>query len=108
MLAAFENAEVVNRPQSKPAYKKTMEDVHTHMFPLQAYVTQTRNMRWTQMKPHAMSLHAFVAHVNKMNSCLEQFPPRNDRTPQATLAEDKLMDILENTVPKSWQGEIHR
>eukprot|EP00957_Ditylum_brightwellii_P163919 12479376-Ditylum_brightwellii.AAC.2 len=84
-----------------------MEDVHTYMFPLQAYVAQTRYMCWTMMKPHNMSLHAFVARVNKMNDRLEQFPPRDNGTPQVKLAEDKLMDILENAVPKSWKGEMH-
>eukprot|EP00957_Ditylum_brightwellii_P150646 11470011-Ditylum_brightwellii.AAC.1 len=52
-----------------------------------------------------MSLCAFVASVNEMNNYLEQFPPRDNVTPQAKLAEDKLMDILEKVVPKSWQGE---
>eukprot|EP00957_Ditylum_brightwellii_P032760 2483711-Ditylum_brightwellii.AAC.1 len=74
-LTAFKNVERVNRPQSKLANKKTMEDTHMHMFPLQAYITQTRYMCY-------------------------------DRTPQVKLAEDKLMDILENAVPKSWQGEF--
>eukprot|EP00957_Ditylum_brightwellii_P189950 14461027-Ditylum_brightwellii.AAC.1 len=48
------------------------------------------------------------ACVNKMNDQLEQFLPRNDRTHQVKLAEDKLIDILENVVPKSWQREMHR
>eukprot|EP00957_Ditylum_brightwellii_P133862 10207315-Ditylum_brightwellii.AAC.1 len=43
-----------------------------------------------------------------MNDCLEQFPFRDNRTSQVKLAEDKLMDILENKVPKSWQGQMHR
>ena len=32
MKMAFENAEGGNRPQSKPNYKKTMKDMHVHMF----------------------------------------------------------------------------
>eukprot|EP00957_Ditylum_brightwellii_P102413 7806321-Ditylum_brightwellii.AAC.1 len=43
-----------------------------------------------------------------MNDRLEQFPPRDNVTPQVKLAEDKLMDIIENAVPKSWQGEMRR
>eukprot|EP00957_Ditylum_brightwellii_P126296 9629090-Ditylum_brightwellii.AAC.1 len=43
-----------------------------------------------------------------MNDWLEQFPPRDDGTPQVKLTEDKLMDILENAVLKSWQGEMRR
>eukprot|EP00957_Ditylum_brightwellii_P013282 1002146-Ditylum_brightwellii.AAC.1 len=107
-LIAFENAEGVNGPQLELNYKQTMEDMHTPMFPLQAYVTQTRCMHWTLKKLYNMSLHSFVAHANKMNNHLEQFLPRDNGTPQVKLAEDKLMDILENAVPKSWQGEICR
>eukprot|EP00957_Ditylum_brightwellii_P037928 2868651-Ditylum_brightwellii.AAC.1 len=33
-FTAFKNAKGANRPQSEPAYKKTMVDIHTHMFPL--------------------------------------------------------------------------
>eukprot|EP00957_Ditylum_brightwellii_P116865 8914529-Ditylum_brightwellii.AAC.1 len=85
-----------------------MEDVHMHMFPLQAYITQTRYMRWTLIKPHNVSLCTFVACINKMNDHLEQFTPRDNETPQVKLVEDELIDILENTVPKSRQGEMHR
>eukprot|EP00957_Ditylum_brightwellii_P207185 15351876-Ditylum_brightwellii.AAC.1 len=55
-----------------------------------------------------MSLCTFIACVNKMNNQLEQFLPRDNRTPQVKLAEDTLMDILENAVSKSWKGEISR
>eukprot|EP00957_Ditylum_brightwellii_P091821 6991236-Ditylum_brightwellii.AAC.1 len=106
-LTAFENVEGVNGPQSKPAYKLFLEGVHMHMFLLQAYVIQTRYMCWTLMKPHDVSLHTFVASVNKMNDQMEQSSLRDDGTPQVQLTEDKLIDILENAVPKYWQGEIH-
>eukprot|EP00957_Ditylum_brightwellii_P107148 8174746-Ditylum_brightwellii.AAC.1 len=60
------------------------------------------------MKPHNMSLCTLVVRVNKMNNLLEKFPPRDNRTHQVKLAEDKLMDILENAVPKFWQEEMQR
>eukprot|EP00957_Ditylum_brightwellii_P068745 5218390-Ditylum_brightwellii.AAC.1 len=40
----------------------------------------------------AMSL----CYANQMNDQMEQFLPREDGTPHVKLAEDKLMDILEN------------
>eukprot|EP00957_Ditylum_brightwellii_P061731 4684326-Ditylum_brightwellii.AAC.1 len=55
-----------------------------------------------------MSLHNFVAHVNTINKRLAQFPPRDDRTPQEKLVNNKIMDILENAIPKSWQEEMWR
>eukprot|EP00957_Ditylum_brightwellii_P097341 7413846-Ditylum_brightwellii.AAC.1 len=48
------------------------------------------------------------ARINKMNNHLEQFPPRDNGTSQVKLTEDKLMDIVENAVPKSWQGGMRR
>eukprot|EP00957_Ditylum_brightwellii_P154874 11787438-Ditylum_brightwellii.AAC.1 len=107
-LTVFENAKGVNGHQSEQAYKKTKKVAHMHMFLLRAYITQTRYMCWTMMIPHDMSLCAFVAHVNKMNDCLEQFLCRDDGTPQVKLVEDNLMDTLENVVPESWQGEMRR
>eukprot|EP00957_Ditylum_brightwellii_P144634 11018077-Ditylum_brightwellii.AAC.1 len=53
-----------------------------------------------------MSIRTFIALVNKINKRIAQFPPRDDRTPQENLADDELMDILENVMPKSWQEEI--
>eukprot|EP00957_Ditylum_brightwellii_P165300 12585555-Ditylum_brightwellii.AAC.1 len=89
VLTAFENTKEVNRPQTELNYQQTMKDVHTPMFPLCAYVTQTWYMHQTLAKPRDMSLCAFVAHVNKMNDQLEQFSPTDDRAPQVKLAKDK-------------------
>eukprot|EP00957_Ditylum_brightwellii_P147864 11259782-Ditylum_brightwellii.AAC.2 len=107
-LTTFANAKGVNRSQLELNYKQTMKDVYMRMFPLQEYVIWMRYMCQTLAKPYGISLHTFVAHINEMNGQLEQFLPRDNRTPQVKLAEDKLMDILENTVPKSWQGEMCR
>eukprot|EP00957_Ditylum_brightwellii_P100347 7649420-Ditylum_brightwellii.AAC.1 len=60
-LTAFENVEEVNRPKSKLAYKKTMENVYTN-------------------------IPTFIARVNAINIRLEQLPPRDDGTPQVKLA----------------------
>eukprot|EP00957_Ditylum_brightwellii_P138117 10528441-Ditylum_brightwellii.AAC.1 len=43
-----------------------------------------------------------------MNDQLESFLPGDNRTPQVKLVEDNLMDILENAIIKSWQGEMCR
>eukprot|EP00957_Ditylum_brightwellii_P041533 3145446-Ditylum_brightwellii.AAC.1 len=108
VLVAFKNAEGVNGPQSEPNYKKMMQDVHVHMLPLQAYVVQTWYMWRALTKPYKMSLQFFVARFNKINDQLEQFLPRNDGTPQVKLAGSKLMDVLENAMPKSWKAKICR
>eukprot|EP00957_Ditylum_brightwellii_P009938 749475-Ditylum_brightwellii.AAC.1 len=55
-----------------------------------------------------MSLCTFVTCVNKITERLTQFPPRDDGTSQEKLADNKLMDILESAMPKSWQEEMWR
>eukprot|EP00957_Ditylum_brightwellii_P148638 11316490-Ditylum_brightwellii.AAC.1 len=54
------------------------------------------------IKAFKMSTQKFTAQVNKINDRLAQFPPRDDRNPQEKLANDKIMDILENVMPKLW------
>eukprot|EP00957_Ditylum_brightwellii_P022626 1706627-Ditylum_brightwellii.AAC.2 len=50
-------------------------------------------------------MHLYMFSINKR---LAQFPPRDNRTFQEKLADNKLMDILENAMPKSWQEEMQR
>eukprot|EP00957_Ditylum_brightwellii_P070616 5365636-Ditylum_brightwellii.AAC.2 len=100
--------EGVNRPQSEPNYKKTMQDMHMHMFLLQAYVTQTWYIWRALIKPYKMSLQTFAARIHKINDQIEQFLTRDNMTPQVKLADDKLMDIMENKIPKLWQADMCR
>eukprot|EP00957_Ditylum_brightwellii_P035643 2702360-Ditylum_brightwellii.AAC.1 len=85
MLMAFKNVEGVNRPQLEPNYKKTIQDIHKHMF-----------------LNEIIYINLYIPKVNKINNQLEQFPPRDDGNPQVKLADNKLMDILESAMPKLW------
>eukprot|EP00957_Ditylum_brightwellii_P062205 4720726-Ditylum_brightwellii.AAC.1 len=105
VLTSFKNDEGVNRSQSEPNYKKTMQGVHMYMFPLYAHVTQSQYIRQALIKPYKMPLKKVLGWVNKINDWLEQFLPTNNGTPQVRLADEKLMDIVKNTMPKAWQAE---
>eukprot|EP00957_Ditylum_brightwellii_P050062 3794803-Ditylum_brightwellii.AAC.1 len=85
-----------------------MQDVHAHTFPLHVFVPQTWYMRQALIKPHKKFFQNFVACINSINDQLEQVPPREARTLQVKLVNDNLMDIIESTMPKSWQGEVNR
>eukprot|EP00957_Ditylum_brightwellii_P192898 14687466-Ditylum_brightwellii.AAC.1 len=41
-----------------------------------------------------------------MNDQLAQFLSRDDRNPKEKIANDKIMDIFDDAMPKSWQEEI--
>ena len=86
MLMAFENEEGINGPQLEPNYKNMMQGMYKHMFLLQAYTIQTQYIQRELIKSYKISLQTFVARVNKIIDQLEQFPPRDDGTPQVKLA----------------------
>eukprot|EP00957_Ditylum_brightwellii_P034511 2617014-Ditylum_brightwellii.AAC.1 len=83
-----------------------MADVHAHVSLLQTYVTQTSYMCWALAKPMQYNTCKFVIQVNEINKWFALFPPRDDRTPQEKLDNDKIMDILESTSPKDWCDEM--
>jgi hypothetical protein len=85
MLMAFENEEGINGPQLEPNYKNMMQGMYKHMFLLQAYTIQTQYIQRELIKSYKISLQTFVARVNKIIDQLEQFPPRDDGTPQVKL-----------------------
>eukprot|EP00957_Ditylum_brightwellii_P151678 11550735-Ditylum_brightwellii.AAC.1 len=60
------------------------------------------------VKLYKMYLCTFVAQIKESNDWLEQFPPRDDGTPQVKLADERLMDILESAMLMSWQAEMQR
>ena len=53
----------------------------------------------------SMSTREFVARVQQLNDYLEFFPPFAD---DQKLPEDELLDILEFSIPNSWQAEFIR
>ena len=52
-----------------------------------------------------MTTREFVARVQQMNDYLQYFPPFTD---EQNLPEDELLDILEFSIPSSWQAEFIR
>eukprot|EP00957_Ditylum_brightwellii_P158563 12069303-Ditylum_brightwellii.AAC.1 len=85
-----------------------MKDMHLDMFPLQAYIMQTLYMSRTLINLFKISTHNVIAFAHHINKRLMQFPSRDDGTPQEKLVDDEIMDILENTLPRSWQEEMQR
>eukprot|EP00957_Ditylum_brightwellii_P046877 3557794-Ditylum_brightwellii.AAC.1 len=106
VLTTFYKAEGLYKPQSEPVYAKAMADLYAHVSTQQAYVIQMCYMHQALSKPMAYNTHTFVARVNKINEWLALFLPRDDTTPQVKLDDDKIMDILEITLPKDWHDKM--
>ena len=56
-------------------------------------------------KPRDWSVKQYVARVQEINSYLNLFPPFEE---DQEMAEDELLNILEYSVPNSWQKEFVR
>eukprot|EP00957_Ditylum_brightwellii_P017200 1296647-Ditylum_brightwellii.AAC.1 len=81
-----------------------MQDMHVHIFLLQAYTIQTQYIKRALIKSYKMSLQTFLARVNKIIDQLEQFPPRNDGTPQTTVG----LYTLEPDIPPVFKDLIRK
>ena len=63
-------------------------------------------MRRVMRKPADMDSQQFVSRVGELNRYLEEFPATNQRVAATKLEDDELMDILEFSVPNSWQRQM--
>eukprot|EP00957_Ditylum_brightwellii_P211490 15366226-Ditylum_brightwellii.AAC.1 len=98
---------LIERPQICGGVVEVLSEPASHHHRTKHHGPSSQGSEWT---PIGTGLQGNCGRpcVNKMNNHLEQFLPRDNRSPQVKLVEDELMDILENAVPKSWQGEMHR
>eukprot|EP00957_Ditylum_brightwellii_P005733 437296-Ditylum_brightwellii.AAC.1 len=65
-------------------------------------------MQRALLKSYKVFLQTFIARVNKINDWLEKFPPRDGKTPQIKLVDDKLMDFMRNEMPNCWSPQSNR
>ena len=105
-LRVYENF-IHGLPQDTPetAYEDSIKALAVHVFPIRALRLQKQYMRRFLRKPMAMTTREFVTRVQQINDYLEYFPPFAD---EQKLPEDELLDILEFSIPNSWQAEFIR
>ena len=84
-------------------YKTCIQKLTNYVFPKMALRMQKRYMRRQMRKPREMTIRSYVARVQELNSYLKSFPPFGDNQ---ELPEDKILDILEFSVPHSWSNEF--
>jgi hypothetical protein len=74
------------------------------VFPQKAIARQKRYMHRSIKKPPNMNIREFVGHLFEMNEDLKYFPPYYSDV--EILDEDELMDIIEVSIPISWQRQL--
>ena len=63
-------------------------------------------MRRFLKKPRYLSTKQFVEHVIHINELLERFPDPSSTRTAAKMPEDKILDLLEDSMPHAWQRHI--
>ena len=64
-------------------------------------------MRRFLKKPRDLSTKQIVEPVIHINKILEQFPdPRSSTTSATKMPEDKIIDLLEASIPQIWQRNM--
>ena len=103
-LATF-NREALDAGDEMIAHFQTaIAGLTRHVFPHRAYAIQKRYMRRFLRKPLGVSIHDYAARVAEMNNYLPQFPPPHvGGPPVVPLDEEESKDMLEFSVPNSWQ-----
>ena len=105
-LTAFNNAALKHASETGASYNATIKSLTAHVFPLKALQQQKRYMRRFMRKPRELKVQEFVCRVGELNEFLLEFPTATPGAIPTKLPEDEIMDILEFSVPASWQRQM--
>ncbi len=104
-LANFNNFVVLRGDNSVNKFKLVLKDLTAYVMPRKALRLQKRFMRRFLRKPLHMKIREFVARVQELNQYLTYFPPGGDNQ---RLSQDDLLELLESSIPNTWQREFTR
>ena len=77
-----------------------------HVSPKPVWQKQKSYMRRFLKKVRDLSAKKIVEQVIHINKLLEHFPDPSSTTPDAKMPEDKILDLLEASMPQSWQRHM--
>ena len=104
-LRIFESGVTINGTSDMNAFDKCLQNVTTHLFPPRALVRQKRYLRWYARKPRGTSIRDYIVRLRDLNEQLKHFPPFNPEA-QQKLPDDELIEIVEHSIPRTWQREM--
>ena len=73
---------------------------------MKALQHQKRYMRRFLRKPFDMKVQDFVSRMGELNEYLTSFPSATPGIAATKLPEDEVLDILEFSMPQSWQRQM--
>lgn len=102
-LAKFDSKAAELGPETNNNFVTCLNAVTQHVFPQKALQYQRRYMRRYMRKPRDIKTREFYSRVQEINAYLNQFPPFGQTQ---RLDDDDIIEILEYSVPASWQKDM--
>ena len=99
-LSKFDESAQLHGAKTLIHYEEVMRDITLYVFPTRALQVQKRYMQRHMRKSPYMKMKEYMAWVEELNNYLLMFP---NYTIRDKLHKDKLLDIYEYGIPKSWQ-----
>ena len=105
-LTAFNNASTAHASESRNSFNAVIKSLTAHVFPMKALQQQKRYMRRFLRKPFDMKVQEFVSRMGELNEYLTSLPSATPGIAATKLPEDEVLDILEFSMPQSWQRQM--
>ena len=105
-LITFKNAATLFTSKTNETFKQVIKSVTEHVFLKSACHKQKSYMRRFLEKPRDLNAKQFVERVIHINKLLERFPDPSSTTAAAKMPENKILDILEESMPHVWQKHM--
>ena len=105
-LTAFNNGCTQFSTESSATFNAVIKSLTAHVFPMKALQQQKRYMRRFVRKPFDMKVQDFVSRMGELNEYLTSFPSATPAIAATKLPEDEILDILEFSMPHSWQRQM--
>ena len=76
------------------------------VFPIYAFCKQKRYLHRYLGKLRTMKLSSFISRFQKLNAYLEEFPSNTEGQEIALLPADKVMDIINHSMPTTSKNNM--
>ena len=102
-LQDFKNTARTVGAETVQNYKAVIKSVMTHIMPKKALQKRNHYMQRFLNKPLGMKVNDFVERVVTLNELLTHFPDASPNVSAAMIPDNKILNLLESTMPISWQ-----
>ena len=105
-LATFKLKSTRFAQRTVPNFEVILNQMTSHIFPVNAYREQKRYLRRYVKKPKDLSVRDFISRVQELNNYLDKFPTDVEGVMGTRLPDDELKEIIYHAIPNSWRKQM--